>query len=31
MIADQGSVLNVYGYHQEHVPRRAPQGKLFTS
>jgi len=26
-IKDQ--VLNVYGYREEYVPRRAPQGKLF--
>jgi hypothetical protein len=26
---DMDQVLNVYGYREEHVPRRAPKGKLF--
>jgi hypothetical protein len=26
---DSDQVLNVYGYREEYVPRRAPQGKLF--
>ena len=26
---DTDQVLNVYGYREEYVPRRAPKGKLF--
>jgi hypothetical protein len=28
-MVDQDQVLNVYGYREEYVPRRAPQGKLY--
>jgi hypothetical protein len=28
-MTDNGQVLNVYGYREEYVPRRAPKGKLF--
>jgi hypothetical protein len=28
-LIERDQVLNVYGYRKEHLPRRAPQGKLF--